>query len=65
MKVGDEVVIAIVSDVTDHAHLHGYDVFADVAPGKPAVMRFTAHIPGVFELELEELGKELARVQVQ
>ncbi len=63
MKAGDAV--AIVSDVTDHAHLHGYDVVADVEPGKPAAIRFTAKIPGVFELELEELGKELARIQVQ
>jgi hypothetical protein len=65
VKVGQKVTIRVTSDVADEVHLHGYDVSVDVAAGGSAVVAFTAKIPGVFALELEKLGKELAKVQVQ
>jgi hypothetical protein len=37
-------------------HLHGYDLFANVAPGQPARITFRADTAGVFEAELEDLG---------
>ena len=62
--VGETVAIRVTSDVADDAHLHGYDVSAPVTAASPAVVSFIASIPGVFELELEELGTQLASLQV-
>jgi hypothetical protein len=46
-------------------HLHGYDVFADVAPGKAARLVFVASIPGRFEVELEDRGLQIADIEVR
>jgi len=62
--VGETVTIRITSFRTDEVHLHGYDLSAPVAVNRPAVLTFTATIPGVFELELENLGRQLASLQV-
>ncbi len=61
---GDEVTIMVTADVVDEAHLHGYDIHADIRPGVPAVILFDATIPGVFELELEGSGLLLAEIEV-
>ena len=52
------------SDVVDEVHVHGYDLMADVAPGKPVRMRFTANLTGRFEIELEGRGKQIAQLTV-
>jgi heme/copper-type cytochrome/quinol oxidase subunit 2 len=44
--------------------VHGYDLKGDVAPGRPAIIEFTANVPGVFEVELEEAGLKLVELQV-
>lgn len=62
---GRIVVIRVTSDVADHVHLHGYDLIADVAPGKPATIRFTASAPGRFEIELEDRGLQIAELEVR
>jgi len=62
---GRIVVIRVTSDVADHVHLHGYDLTADVAPGAPATIRFTATAPGRFEIELEERGLQIAELEVR
>jgi hypothetical protein len=64
VKLGRDVVIVVRSDVADHAHLHGYDLTADVAPGKPGRIEFTASIPGQFEIELEDRGQLIAVLEV-
>ena len=58
------VVITIVSQVSDHAHLHGYDLFVDVGGGRPARMTFVADTPGRFEMELEDRGQQIADLRV-
>jgi hypothetical protein len=65
IKQGTRAVIVVGSDVADHVHLHGYDVFADVAPGKQARIAFTASIPGRFEVELEDRGLQIADLEVR
>jgi hypothetical protein len=65
VKQGDRVVILVTSDVADHVHLHGYDVMRDVAPGKPARIRFRATVPGRFEVELEDRGVQIASLTVE
>jgi len=64
VEKGDRVVLIVRSDVTDHVHLHGYDVMRDVAPGKPARLPFRATIPGRFEVELEDRGVPIADITV-
>jgi hypothetical protein len=61
---GQRVVLTIVSQVTDHAHLHGYDLFVDVGGGRPARMTFVADTPGRFEMELEDRGQPIADLRV-
>lgn len=61
---GDTVVVTVRSDVTDHVHVHGYDLMADVAPGKPARIQFKASLTGRFEIELEDRGKQIAQLTV-
>ena len=62
---GETVVLRVTADVADEVHLHGYDKSADVAPGKPAQIRFTADIPGVFEVELEQRRQKLLDLEVR
>lgn len=61
---GDQVTITVTSDATDEIHLHGYDLSAPVGPDAPGTLTFQASIPGVFEVELEELGTLLFTLQV-
>jgi hypothetical protein len=59
-----QVVLIVRADVSDHIHLHGYDVMRDVAPGKPARLAFRATIPGRFEVELEDRKLQIADITV-
>jgi hypothetical protein len=65
VKLGEAVVLRVVADVADEVHLHGYDKSADVAPGKPAQIRFTADVPGVWEVELEQRKQKLIELEVR
>jgi len=65
VKLGEAVVLRVVADVADEVHVHSYDRKADVAPGKPAEIRFTADIPGVFEVELEQRRQKLLELEVR
>jgi hypothetical protein len=62
---GETVVLRVIADVADHVHLHGYDRMVDVGPGKPGQIRFTADIPGVFEVELEDRRQKLLDLEVR
>jgi hypothetical protein len=61
---GDPVVVIVRSDVADEVHVHGYDLMADVAQGKPVRIAFTANLTGRFEIELEARGKQIAQLTV-
>jgi FtsP/CotA-like multicopper oxidase with cupredoxin domain len=62
---GERVRIRVQADRAEEVHLHGYDLRADVAPGRPAVIEFTADAAGVFEVELEQAKLQLFELQVQ
>lgn len=62
---GDRVVLVVTSDVADEIHVHGYDVSRPVAAGGTTRLRFTATIPGRFEVELEERGVPIGELTVQ
>lgn len=59
------VVLTVTSDVSDHVHLHGYDLMQDVGPGMPARIAFRATRPGTVEAELEDSGVQIARITAQ
>jgi hypothetical protein len=58
------VILTVQSEIADHVHVHGYDLFADVGPGRPARMRFRADLPGRFEIELEDRHVPIAQLRV-
>lgn len=65
VKQGRRVMIVVRTELSDHVHLHGYDLTAEIGPGQPATIRFTAAAPGRFELELEDRGLEIAELEVR
>jgi len=65
VQLGTPVTLQVTSDAADEVHVHGYDLMADVSPDQPATITFDATVPGVFEVELEDLGRELLTLQVQ
>lgn len=65
IDLGQKVRVQVEGDRAEEVHVHGYDLKGDVAPNKPAVIDFTANVPGVFEVELEESGLKLFELQVQ
>jgi hypothetical protein len=64
VRLGDEVILQVTTDVADEVHVHGYDLLAEVDAGTTAELRFTADIPGVFEVELEGARLPLAELRV-
>ncbi len=69
-RTGDTVRILVTSDAPDELHLHGYDIYENAAPGRPARFLFRADIEGVFELEshvAEDAGRDplIGRVVVE
>lgn len=64
-KVGDTVTLRVTSDVADEVHVHGYDLSFGVGPGTPGETTFDAAIPGVFEVELHDAGREILKLEVR
>ena len=65
VELGRQVVLKVTADVVDHVHVHGYDLKAEVAPGRPARIGFTADVAGRFEVELEEHHRPVAELTVE
>jgi hypothetical protein len=65
LERGERAVLVVRADVSDHVHLHGYDIMRDVSPGRPARLRFRATIPGRFEVELEDRKLQIAQLEVR
>jgi hypothetical protein len=65
LERGERAVLIVRADVSDHVHLHGYDIMRDVSPGRPARLRFRATIPGRFEVELEDRRLQIAQLEVR
>jgi FtsP/CotA-like multicopper oxidase with cupredoxin domain len=67
---GDTVRVVINADAPDEIHVHGYDIYANAAPGRPARLVFRADIEGIFEMESHvaaDAGKDplIARLVVE
>jgi hypothetical protein len=61
---GDRVALIVTSDVADHVHVHGYDLFRDLVPGKRARIAFRARLTGRFVVELEDRHAQIAELTV-
>jgi hypothetical protein len=64
VKLGEQVVLRVTSDVVEEIHVHGYDLYADLVPGQPAQLAFKADLPGSYEVELHEAGRPLFQLRV-
>jgi hypothetical protein len=64
-KQGDTVRFRVRADTADHVHVHGYDLMKDVEPGKTVTMSFKATITGIFEIEFEDAGTQIAELKVE
>ena len=62
---GDPVRFRISSDVSDEIHVHGYNFMKDVKAGGSVQFSFPAKIDGVFVVELEGRGEQIASLEVQ
>jgi hypothetical protein len=62
---GGRVVVVVRSDVSDEVHVHGYDLKANVASGKPARIAFVASMQGVFDIELESRSLQIGELTVR
>jgi hypothetical protein len=62
---GDPVRFTVTSDVADEIHVHGYDFHKDVKKGGSVSFDFPAKIDGVFVIELESRGEQIASLEVQ
>lgn len=65
VTLGARVTIRARSDVAEELHVHTYDLSAEVRPGIPSELTFTADIPGRFEVEFESAGKHVLTLQVR
>jgi heme/copper-type cytochrome/quinol oxidase subunit 2 len=63
-KENDIVRFRVRSDVADEVHVHGYDLMKDVEPGQTITFSFPATITGIFEIELENAGEQIAELRV-
>lgn len=63
-KGGNEIRFTVSSDVADEIHVHGYDLKKDVKAGGKVSFAFKGDIEGVFEVELENAGVQIASLKV-
>jgi hypothetical protein len=62
---GEPIRFRVRSDVADEIHFHGYDVGKDVEAGGSVSFNVPATIEGIFEVELENAGEQIAEVTVE
>jgi hypothetical protein len=65
VKEGQDVRLQVTSDVAEEVHVHGYDLHKEVAAGGTVRFGFRASIAGVFVIELEARGEQIASLKVE
>ncbi len=61
---GSVIALAVTSDTADTVHVHGYDILRALPAGETTTFAFTAEIPGVFEVELEDSGRLIVELEI-
>jgi hypothetical protein len=65
-SVGQPIVFRVNSDVADQLHVHSQPEHDfTVAPGQGQQFEFTVRVPGTVEVELHELNRTIATIQVR
>ena len=64
VKVGEQVLLRVTSDVAEEIHVHGYDRYADIPAGGTGEVTFTADLAGRWEVELHKAGRPLFTLRV-
>lgn len=64
-RKGRTIRFLVQSDAAHGVHLHGYDISKHVTAERAARFRFEAEIDGIFEIELEDIGEEIASLRVE
>jgi hypothetical protein len=62
---GETVRFRARADEAEEIHVHGYDLSKDVPPGETVTMSFKATIEGIFEIEFEHSGTQIAELKVE
>ena len=65
VKQADTIRFTVSADQAENVHLHGYDIEKPVGPGANARFVVPAKITGVFEVELENAGVQIAKLTVE
>jgi hypothetical protein len=63
-KQGDTVRFRVRSPVAEEVHVHTYDIMKDLEPNKTVTVSFKATITGIFEIEFEQAGEQIAELRV-
>jgi heme/copper-type cytochrome/quinol oxidase subunit 2 len=63
-KQGETVRFRVRANTADEVHVHGYDLKKDVKPGATVTFSFPASITGIFEIEFENAGRQIAQLRV-
>lgn len=62
---GTPVTLRFTTNQKDEAHLHGYDLSADLTPGETAQIAFVADKSGRFEIELHKSHTTVTALEVR
>lgn len=63
-SAGEEIRFRVSSDGAEEVHVHGYDIAEDVPAGGTVEFAFPAELEGIYEVELEKLGVQIAQLQI-
>jgi hypothetical protein len=61
---GETVRFRVKSPKDEEVHIHGYDIARDVKANQIAKISFKASIDGIFEIEFEDSGTQIAELRV-
>ena len=62
---GQTVRFRVRSSEHEEVHVHGYDIAKDLEPGKTVTISVKATITGIFEVEYEHAGRQIAELKVE
>lgn len=62
---GETVRFRVRSSQPEEVHVHGYDIYKDIEPGKTATISFKGEITGIFEVEFHNAGAPIGKLKVE
>jgi hypothetical protein len=65
VDAGADIRFNVSSDQAEEIHVHGYDIAQNVPAGGTTEFDFPADLEGIYEVELENLGVQIAELRVE